>query len=363
MADALERQEYENEEVSADSVKCSACGSNLVFNPESKTLTCPHCGTQQSFGETSLAEELDLIAGFEGGTLAFDDKTIAFSCDSCGAKVVLNKNQTAKSCPFCGTAHVRKMQELSGVKPNAVIPFAFEQDNAVSLSRAWAKKRFFAPSKFKKEVSADNVKGVYVPCFTFDSQTTSCYEGRIGITKTRTVGSGKNKRTQTYVVWRNIRGTFNYSFDDLLVSAGEKIGQTQLNKISPFDTNNSIAFEEKCLLGFAAYHYDKELKDCWSDAKKNIDSRLRSLILGQYVHDRVAYLNVSTSHKSVTYKYVLLPVYVGNYSFKKKLYNFYVNGCTGKVCGKTPKSIIKILITAVVAIAVVVGIALLANGA
>ena len=52
----------------------------------------------------------------------------------------------------------------------------------------------------------------------------------------------------------------------------------------------------------------------------------------------------------------MLPVYVGNYNFNKKLYNFYVNGDTGKVWGKTPKSPLKIAIAVLLGIALVAGI-------
>ena len=363
MSEQALRQDIDPQEAAADSVKCEGCGSNMVFEPESKTLKCPHCGNQKSFGEVSLAQEIDLFSGLQGNSLWQENEAVVFACDSCGAKVVLSNGETAASCPFCGTAHVRKMDELAGVKPNALIPFAFDSEKAISLSKAWAKKRLYAPREFKKKVSADNVKGVYAPCFTFDSKTSSYYEGKIGQTRTRTVGSGKNRRTETYVVWRYIRGTFDYDFDDVLITAGTKLGQAELNRISPFDTNNSISYQEKCLLGFMAYHYDVELESCWTNAKEVIDGSLRSLILSQYVHDRVAYLNVSTSHSSVTYKYVMLPVYVGNYSFKDKLYNFYVNGCTGKVYGKTPKSVWKIALTVLIAAALVVGAALLFNGA
>ena len=361
MAEALERQDFELEEVEADSVKCTGCGSNMVFHPESKTLKCPHCGLQKSFGDSARSEEIDLTKGFSCGSLT-DNGSVVFACDGCGAKVVLSEGETAKKCPFCGTAHVRKLDDLDGVKPNAVIPFGFGEEKALSLSKEWAKKRLFAPGAFKQNVNSDNVKGVYTPSFTFDSKTSSYYEGKIGQTRTRTVGSGKNKRVETYVVWRYIRGTFDYAFDDVLISAGSKVGQAEINKISPFDTNESINYQEKCLLGFVAYHYDRELESCWTEAKSIIDENLKSLILNQYVHDRVAYFNISTSHQNVTFKYVLLPVYVGNYTFKKKVYNFFVNGCTGKVYGKTPKSPLKIAIAVALALLAVVGLVMLFNG-
>jgi small-conductance mechanosensitive channel len=40
---------------------------------------------------------------------------------------------------------------------------------------------------------------------------------------------------------------------------------------------------------------------------------------------------------------VLLPVYVGNFTYSKKTYNFFVNGISGKVAGKTPISLLRVL--------------------
>jgi hypothetical protein len=82
------------------------------------------------------------------------------------------------------------------------------------------------------------------------------------------------------------------------------------------------------------------------------------MILDQYAHDRVAYLNVSTTHENLTYKYVMLPVYVGNFNYKQKLFNFFVNGSTGRVNGKTPKSALKIALTVLFIVAIVAGIVL-----
>ena len=359
MSEVLSQGFNQEEQAQTEMVKCSGCGSNMLFNPDTQTLECPHCGNKQSFDTSEVAKELDLREGLYAMPQWKKEETAVFECDNCGAKVVLESGQSSVDCPFCGTPHVRKTEELAGIKPNAVIPFAFGEEKALELTKAWAKRRFFAPRAFKKNLKTQNLKGVYTPCFTFDSKTYSYYEGRIGQTKTRTVGSGKNRRTQTYVVWRNIRGTFNYNFDDILITAGSKFNQNDLSSISPFDTNGSKKYEENYLLGFMAYHYDKELADCWSQAKGAIDQNLRRLILGQYAHDRVAYLNVSTSHENLTYKYVMLPVYVGNFNYKQKLFNFFVNGSTGRVNGKTPKSALKIALTVLFFVAVVVGIALL----
>lgn len=347
--------------VDTESVKCSACGSNMVFQPETQSLYCEHCGTKKSFASDLKAEELDIRTALNEGRRWESEATVVFACENCNAKIVLQKSETAKVCPFCGTAHVKKTEELAGLKPNALIPFVFGEEKAIELSKAWAKKRFFAPQSFKKKLGADNVKGVYTPGFTFDSSTSTYYEGVLGRTETRTVGYGKNRRVQTYTVWFNVRGTFDRNYDDVLITSGTKFSQKQLDKISPFDTNEGKIYEENYMLGFMAYHYDVELTDCWQTAKAMMDSNIKRGILSRYRYDKVAHLNISTSHSNVTYKYVMLPVYVGNFNYKKRLYNFYVNGSTGKVYGKTPKSFWKILATVLVSVATVAGICLLAG--
>lgn len=354
----INNQFIETDGADVKRIKCSSCGSNMKFDPNSQCLYCEHCDNKIDFAKNVKAEEIDIRTSLSSSVKWSAEDTVVFSCDNCGAKVVLQKSETAKSCPFCGTAHVRQSDELAGLKPNALIPFTFDSDKALEYSKSWARKRLYAPRDFKKKLNADNIKGVYAPCFTFDSQTISYYHGRIGTTHTRTVGSGKNRRVEHYTVWRTISGTFCRDYDDLLITAGSKFSQKELDKISPYRTNESTVYEENYLLGFMAYHYDSELIDCWNDAKNIIDRNIRSGILSQYVYDKVAYLNVSTTHNNVTYKYVMLPVYVGNFKYRKKLYNFFVNGSTGKVNGKTPKSIWKILATIFGVMAAFIGVAL-----
>ena len=49
---------------------------------------------------------------------------------------------------------------------------------------------------------------------------------------------------------------------------------------------------------------------------------------------------------------MLLPVYVGHSKFRKKNYNFYVNGQNGNVAGKTPVSPVKISVLSLIGVAI-----------
>lgn len=326
--------------------KCLSCGANMIFDPDKQKLYCPHCESMVELSFNVKAREIDIRTAFQSErTWESDTVTNVFSCENCGAKVVFAEGESAKSCPFCGTAHVTKLEDLSGIKPSAILPFGFGVKKAVELSKKWAGRSLFAPRSFKKSLNPSDIKGVYVPAFTFDSVTTSTYSGKIGKRRTRVVGYGKNRRTETYIEWRYISGTFYGNYDDILISSGEKIDQAKLNKLMPYETSQCSNYEENFLLGFMAYHYDKNVERCWEDAKAIIDADLKRAILRQYSFDMMSYLNVSTIHERVTFKYVMLPVYTGLFKYSKNNYNFYINGRTGKVTGKRPISPLKVILS------------------
>lgn len=333
-------------------VKCQSCGSNMVFDPKTQSLKCKHCGDKSSFDKSDDVKELSIEDAFNVVENWDTDSTV-YRCNNCGAVVVLDAMDSATFCPYCSTSHIVKEEDLSGLKPNAVYPFTLTNDEALSNSKTWVKKKIFAPKKFKKSLVAPNIRGIYEPCFTFDSQTYSTYQGRIGKRHTRTVGSGKNRRTQTYIVWRHISGTFDYSFDDVMIDSSTSFDQKVLDNLSPFNYDTIKVYEKNYLSGYFARRHDKSISDAWVDAKDVIDKVLKRKILSQYVYDVVDYLNVSTIHNEVTYKYVLLPTYQLVYKYNKKNYNVYINGNTGKVAGKVPLSPLKIGLACLIGVAII----------
>jgi hypothetical protein len=58
--------------------------------------------------------------------------------------------------------------------------------------------------------------------------------------------------------------------------------------------------------------------------------------------DEQRILSVQTQHSAITFKHILLPVYVGAYHLQQKLYQVVVNARTGEVQGERPYSWIKI---------------------
>ena len=324
----------------------------MVFDPESRSLKCEHCGNSEAIEKDLKVLEQDILDGFEKGVRLVKGEQMVYKCRNCGATVMLNPEESAVICPFCSTSNVVKEETFDGLKPQVILPFAFNGEKASEYAKQWAKKRIFAPRKFKKELSPENMRGVYEPCFTYDSVTHSSYNGRVGDRHTRTVGSGKNRRTETYIVYRNVHGDYDRTFDDLLVANNRNFDQTKLSSLEPFDLSSQCVYERKFLSGYCSEVYQKDVKEGWGDAKRIMDKKLYSEIVNKLRCDVVDYLNISTRHTKVTYKYLLLPVYFMTCRFQKKDYGVMVNGSNGRASGKTPISFWRVLIASVIGIAV-----------
>ena len=68
-------------------------------------------------------------------------------------------------------------------------------------------------------------------------------------------------------------------------------------------------------------------------------------------HQRIQTLD--TRHNDITFKHVLLPMWICSYRYKEKIYRFLVNARTGEVQGQRPWSWVKITLTALSAAAVI----------
>lgn len=337
----MEENKGSGRKIATEMLACSGCGGSMEFDPETQLLKCTRCGLKIDFIKSDEVHELDLSAALENNA-KWKEEALYFRCEACGARVSVGRAETAGHCPFCGASHVIAEEDMQGLRPNGIIPFAFGPAEATAKFKAFAKKKFFAPNGFKKSVTADRVCGVYMPYFTFDSYTVSEYSGRVGDEHTRTVQTKDGTRTETYVTWRYVSGTYDRFFDDLTIFAGSDADAAKLGSLGGHVSANVKTYDTEYLHGFVARRYEKTLDSAWGEAKRDMDRSIKSEIIAQQHCDRVDYINISTTHHSVTYKYLLIPVYVINFRHHKKSYVNYMSGMTGRIIGKTPVSAAKV---------------------
>lgn len=335
-------------------VKCQNCGADMVYDPEKKALHCPYCDATRSV-DRRLTFKRDYLSSLAEGEVKFDDSV--YKCPNCGAQVKLAPFDTAVKCPYCGGTNVVEIEDMKGLKPDGILPFALSKGQAAEAGKKWIKKKLFAPHKLKKGFKIDNFKGVYIPSYAFTTDSHSLYDGRLGERHTRTVSNGKTTRTETYIEWYNVNGRTDNSFDDVTVEASTQLTQKELNKILPYDVGNLEGYNKDYVAGFSAEKYDTSLKDGFGVAKDQMDDVIRKRIIDSYGADVVDYLNVNTTYTNTKFNYMLLPLWVCAYVYRKKGYRFLINGRTGKSTGKSPISPLRVAIAVLLAIGVVAFIA------
>ena len=337
--------------------KCPGCGATLEFDPQSQMLKCAHCGTESKIDFDTQITERSFEEIFNCQQWTGDVKII--QCQNCGAKEVLEKTEISSSCPFCGSPSVLEVDELAGIKPDTAIPFKMSKQTATQKCLKWLKSRLFAPSQFKKDVKIKSLKGCYLPTWTFDCQTTVFYEGRLGKRYTETYVVNGKTMTRTKVRYFNVSGRLDKSYNDIYVKGSEAVDEKFLQRIQPFDMNDYVKYDDKLLAGFEANHYTIQPIDAWHQAEDMIKNACYHEIVARYGADEVSYLNLNLVHNQQSFKYLLLPVYISATNYKNKLYNQYVNGVTGKVSGRVPKSPLKISLAVLLGTALFAGLLLL----
>ena len=341
--------------------KCPACDGTMNFDPTSGQMVCPYCGTAVAIEEDTMpenAEELDFYAATERANCDWGGAKKVVVCKNCGAETVYDALETAGECPYCGSNQVMEASDENTMAPGGICPFSIDAAKADANFRLWLKRRWFCPSRVKKNAGRVMMNGIYLPYWTFDTMTDSRYTARYGIVHTRTVGSGKNRRTETYTKWYRTSGVYSEFINDCLIKGTMRHDTALLGKIEPFNTEASIVYKPEYLAGFAAERYSVGLENAWGFAKTSIGSTLNRSITSEIIRrhhaDRVADLSVYTSYHDITYKYLMLPVWMSHFEYKSKQYRFMVNGQTGKVGGKAPVSPWRVLI------AVLIGLGLIA---
>ena len=347
---------------SSESFKCPSCGADMRFDPASGRLKCDYCEREEIIDANNEdIVEYDFDSAENDDSLRdWGTHTKTIQCSNCGGTTIVPAEQRTVACSFCGSPKVLAIDELPGIKPESLIPFKIDDGSAKQLFKKWIGKRKFAPSSLKKNVRTDNLNGVYIPYWSYDTNTQSFYTGQAGDyyyvpeTYTTTVNGRTETRTRQVrkIRWRFVSGTYDKSFDDIIFNDSGNVDQSIIETIEPFMLNELLRYNPKFLAGFEAERYKTGLKAVWERAKQRIASILRRDITAIILRgcDEVGKLNVNTNYKDIKYKHMLLPVWISSYTYRSKLYNFYINGQTGEVQGRAPKSVLKVT-------ALIVGIA------
>ena len=337
--------------------KCPQCGGVMDFDPKEGKLHCPYCDYLEEIlpdnEEETTTEEQDFETAEQTGNCDWGVETKTVLCKACGGEMVYDALEIAGECPYCGSNQVMEAKAENTLAPGGVCVFKLDAKQAAEKFKDWLKKRWFCPKEAKETAKPKDFKGIYLPYWTFDAQTTTKYSGEYGIRRQKRNSKGE---TVTVTDWYKCSGTYEEFIDDQAVCGSTRHEKSLLNGIQPFNTADNKTYKPEYVAGFASERYSVGLKDAWETAKGVITLRLNrnitKKIMNEHHADDVRFLQIRPSYTGIKYKYLLLPVWMAGFKYKEKLYRFMVNGQTGRVSGKIPISAAKVAITVAGVIAV-----------
>jgi DNA-directed RNA polymerase subunit RPC12/RpoP len=328
---------------------CGQCGAKLEFAPGRSALTCPYCGFVNPIARpVEPVEEQDFHAALAAlERAAPTERHTTLKCDACGALTDKPADITSTACPFCGSNIVASEATESRIRPGAVLPFQVRREQADGLFREWLGRLWFAPSKLRRFAAQERrLSGMYVPCWTYDCRTTSHYTGQRGdnytVTVTVYVNGKPVTRTEVRTRWTPVSGVVENAFDDVLVIASHSLPRKYAEKLEPWDLERLVPYADEYLSGFRAESYQVGLAEGFEVARGIMQGTIEQTIRADIGGDHQQISSVRTTYRDITFKHILLPVWLSAYRYRDKVYRFLVNARTGEVQGERPYSAWKI---------------------
>lgn len=323
--------------------KCPCCGGAIAFDSTIQKMKCPYCETE--FEMETLADYANQLGDDADDSMNWDemggsewqdgekDALRSYVCRSCGGEIVGDATTAATSCPFCGNPVVMTEQFAGKLKPDLVIPFKLDKKAAKdALTRHLTGKRLL-PKIFKDQNHIDEIRGIYVPFWLFDTDAAASVRYRA--TRINTWSDSRYNYTETEHF--SVHRGGNLSFEGIPVDGSEKMADDLMESIEPFDTSEAVSFNSAYLAGYLADKYDVSAESSIERANARVKSSTESAFaatVNGYASVKVE--NSSVSLSSGKAKYALFPVWLLNTTWKNKQYTFAMNGQTGKFVGDLP---------------------------
>ncbi|MEP2784525.1 MAG: TFIIB-type zinc finger domain-containing protein [Pseudoruegeria sp.] len=331
---------------------CPTCGSDFRFDPAKGQLVCDHCGHSDSIDGVGRVQEaikeLDFKAALK--SLLPDaeiEETRVVSCTSCGAQVEFSEETHAAECPFCATPVVTDTGTHRHIKPKALLPFQLEERTAHKSMNDWLGRLWFAPNGLKEYArKGRKLQGIYVPYWTYDADTKSQYSGQRGtyyyVTRTVRVDGKTQQRQERKIRWSPASGRVARFFDDVIVLASKSLPKSYTDALEPWDLSMLEPYQPEFLAGMRAEGYQVQLDEGFHEARALMDRVIERDAKFDIGGDVQRINRLDTQVSDVTFKHILLPVWMAAYKYRGKTYRFVVNGQTGRVQGERPYSAWKI---------------------
>ena len=320
--------------------QCPKCGGHLDYDLETERLTCIYCGfAPEMEPERSAADaEQSFYAALpteRGHLWAMSQQQLR--CERCGAVSLWPPGQRALECPYCGSRQIIESAETRAlIDPQGIAIMQVDETEAARRVQAWFGRGWFTPGDLAKAAFKHTFHPAYYPFWTFD-----------GILEMHWSCDVRETSMIRHEEWVSHTGVENEIFNDVLIPGLKRLDFKKLHQLGPYNLLDMVAFKPEYLAGWPALAYDLPMSKASLQARERVTRQLRRELPNRVYPGRQK-RNLQTGGLNwleMTYKYVLLPLWIGTYTYQDKRYRVYVNGQTGKVAGEKPRDQGKMVLT------------------
>ena len=316
--------------------QCPNCAAGLTFNPEIQKFICEFCGSRFDNDEVLKANSEEDMREREAADAEYNAQMNEYECKNCGAHIVTDEHSVASFCAYCHNPIVL-VGRLSGeMKPQKMIPFRYDKEEAKKRFLSFVKKKWFVPRSFFTPEQVEKITGIYYPFWLTDADTDSRLEAEA--TNVRKWRSGDVEYTETS--YYRIHRAGGIHFEDLTTSANSEEDKKMLEGVLPYPSEALVDFSMPYLSGYAAKKRNLEIEQLHDEVKNRINHYSERILRGTIGH--YSSVTVRDSQARIIgsqWEYSLMPVWILTYRAKNgKVYTYAMNGHTGKVFGELPVS-------------------------
>ena len=315
---------------------CSSCGGELFFDFDTQELKCSQCGGIVEIPDTKTINDKKPFS-LDSTIKQKQVENLTYTCENCGKTCVIQHDSPSLRCVYCGSVNLNKYSKVDYV-PDGIVPFKLNKERAKICFIDWIRKKRFLPSNLKKRISKSEFFATYVPVYNYDIECSSLYKG-VGINYSE---DSEGRKTSSYYPFS---GTKKSEFKNYLESASSSINSNQLKSFGNFSFNELYVFRTEYLYGVTSLEANIDLQQNCKQTQNKISNIIERQIKESYHYDEIKDFYCETHFEKIFYNHLYVPVWLHTFRFNKKDYSFFINGSTGKVSGKAPKSAIKILLT------------------
>lgn len=322
--------------------QCPCCGGEIEFNSDLQKMKCSYCNSSFDV-ETLKAYDEDLKTQ-QPDNMQWETKKDEWSgeevenlstyiCQGCGAEIVGEGTTGTVDCPYCGNHVILKGKFAGSLKPDLIIPFKLNKQMAKDGLNNHIKGKHFLPKVFKDQNHIDEIKGIYVPFWLFDTDVDASI--RYKATRVRRWSDRNYHYTETQ--YFSVLREGDIAFVNIPADGSSKMPDDLMESIEPYNISEAVDFQTAYLSGFFADQYDVPAEQCIIRAnervKRGTEDSFKATVTG--------YTSVTTESSSVRLhngkaKYALYPVWILNTTYNGQRYTFAMNGQTGKFVGNLP---------------------------